>query len=489
MDAGPRRSSEIVGLGPFVLVGARRRPAAGVHAATRTTGGGTPHQTPLPYLDRLTVEIIPDQNAEALRLESGATDLMSNADIRPDDYARFKRLADQGRLKLLDAGWASIRTSSGSTSSRHRRKMPSRGCAAPSSDRRCRSASTVRRIANTVYLGAAVPVFGPITPRHGHVVFDRQSPRYPYDPGEGATAAGGCRPDGSRWRRQLEDAVGSPVRFSVLVQKDATLRERTVAFLQEQLRPLGICLDVVGLDPRRASANAGWSGDYDSIFHGFQASATDPAMNLDFWLSSGNSALLEPRPGQAGDRLGGADRRADAAAGAGAGSGRAAAAVRGGAAGVRRAVAGHLFRRSQSDHRHESAGRGTPTPVPQIPQLLWTADTLAVSGRAAPGNAVSSQTPKQPAVTPHLGSFILRRAAAAVVLVLVVSSAAVVLGRLAPGDHLSEFELTPRPDRRRTASPRARRSAPPCSISPGSPVRPTSIWASRPGIPAGASAT
>ncbi len=46
-------------------------------------------------------------------------------------------------------------------------------------------------------------------------------------------------------------------------------------------------------------------------------------------------------------------------------------------------------------------------------------------------------------MTPHFGSFILRRAASAVVLVLVVSSAAVVLARLAPGDHLSEFELTP----------------------------------------------
>lgn len=46
-------------------------------------------------------------------------------------------------------------------------------------------------------------------------------------------------------------------------------------------------------------------------------------------------------------------------------------------------------------------------------------------------------------MTPHLGSFILRRAVSAIILVLVVSSAAVILARLAPGDHLSEFELTP----------------------------------------------
>ena len=46
-------------------------------------------------------------------------------------------------------------------------------------------------------------------------------------------------------------------------------------------------------------------------------------------------------------------------------------------------------------------------------------------------------------MTPHFVSFVLRRAASAVLLVLLVSSAAVVLARLAPGDHLSEFELSP----------------------------------------------
>jgi peptide/nickel transport system permease protein len=46
-------------------------------------------------------------------------------------------------------------------------------------------------------------------------------------------------------------------------------------------------------------------------------------------------------------------------------------------------------------------------------------------------------------VTPHFGFFVLRRGLSAVVLVLVVSSAAVLLARLAPGDHLSEFDLAP----------------------------------------------
>ena len=77
------------------------------------------------------------------------------------------------------------------------------------------------------------------------------------------------------------------------MQKDVTTRERTVSLLQEQLRQLGVGVDVVGLD--LGSIGKRWvTGDYDSIFHGWQASATDPAMNLDFWLSSGNNHFWNP---------------------------------------------------------------------------------------------------------------------------------------------------------------------------------------------------
>ena len=46
-------------------------------------------------------------------------------------------------------------------------------------------------------------------------------------------------------------------------------------------------------------------------------------------------------------------------------------------------------------------------------------------------------------MTPHFSLFVLRRAAASILLVLAVASAAHLLAGLAPGDHLSEFEMTP----------------------------------------------
>ena len=367
--------SEIAGLGPFVLsehvAGQRLVFTRNPHYWRRAANGET-----LPYLDRLRVEIIPDQNAEALRLESGATDLMSNADIRPDDYARFKRLADQGRLKLLDAGvgldpsvlWFNLKPVAGAHAKPWLHRAEFRQGVSYAVDREA--------IANTVYLGAAVPVSSPVTPSFGPW-YSTSVPTYNHDPARARrllAAAGLTDKDGDG---QLEDAAGAPVRFSVLVQKDVTIRERTVSLLQEQLRRVGIALDVVGLD--LGSIVKRWmTGDYDSIFHGFQVSATDPALTLDFWLSSGSTHFWnpgQPKPATAWEaRIDELMRRQSTT--------------------TDMAERQRLFvdvQRVFAEHvpaLYFVAPKVTialgprvlnATPSPQVPQLLWSADTLAAS--------------------------------------------------------------------------------------------------------------
>ena len=92
----------------------------------------------------------------------------------------------------------------------------------------------------------------------------------------------------------LDDASGKPVRFSIITQA-GNIRERVATMFQEQLRQTGITLDVVGLDP--SSIFGRWrKGDYESIYFGVQASAYDPAMNLDFWLSGGSAHVWNSGP-------------------------------------------------------------------------------------------------------------------------------------------------------------------------------------------------
>src|SRR5206468_7268344 len=77
--------SELAGLGPFML--------SGYQPGQRLVFSRNPHYderaadgTQLPYLDRIVVEVIPDQSAELLRLESGEIDMMTS-EISPDAFA------------------------------------------------------------------------------------------------------------------------------------------------------------------------------------------------------------------------------------------------------------------------------------------------------------------------------------------------------------------------------------------------------------------
>ena len=105
--------SEIVGLGPFVLsqyVPGQRLVFERNPRYFRKAADGTA----LPYLDRITVEIIPDQNTELLRLEAGQIDMMTS-EIAPEAYASLKRAADAGRVQLIDLGVGYNANASGST--------------------------------------------------------------------------------------------------------------------------------------------------------------------------------------------------------------------------------------------------------------------------------------------------------------------------------------------------------------------------------------
>jgi ABC-type transport system substrate-binding protein len=90
----------------------------------------------------------------------------------------------------------------------------------------------------------------------------------------------------------LETADGRPARFSMLSQANH-IRGRTAAALEAQLRHIGIGVDLVGLDTG-AIIKRFEEGDYDSIYFGIQASGTDPALNLDLWLSAGHMHFWNP---------------------------------------------------------------------------------------------------------------------------------------------------------------------------------------------------
>ena len=73
---------------------------------------------PLPYLDGVVLDIVPDQNAELLRLQSGAID-MTQQHLRAEDYAPVRELRAQGRrCRCSSSASGSTPTRSSSTCGR-----------------------------------------------------------------------------------------------------------------------------------------------------------------------------------------------------------------------------------------------------------------------------------------------------------------------------------------------------------------------------------
>jgi peptide/nickel transport system substrate-binding protein len=369
--------SEIAGLGPFVLAehvsGQRlvfaRNPRYWRRDAARAQ---------LPYLDKLTILIVPDQNTEALRMQAGEIDLMGSGEIRPEDYSAFKRIAEHGRLRLLEAGIGLDPTLLWFNLSPARAGSPRHAWFQQKSFRQGVSCAADRQgIVNTVHLGAAVPLYGPITPANRQWYSEPRS-KCDHDlvkARELFALAGLTDRNGDG---MLDDASSRPVRFSILTQRGHSIRERTVAVLQEQLRQVGLAVDIVTLDPPALFQR--WSqGDYDSIYFGIISSTTDPALNPQFWLSSGNYHLWNPEQSTPATDW---ERRID-----------------------------ELFRQQAVETRLSERQRlvaeavrimedelpavyftapkvtltlslrvANPQPASQIPQLLWSSDTLAVAG-------------------------------------------------------------------------------------------------------------
>ena len=283
--------SEIVGLGPFVVheyvPGQRVVFARNPRYFVKAPDGG-----PLPYLDRIVVEIIPDQSAELLRLESGHLDMMTS-EIAPEAYAPLKRAADQGRVKLLDLGvsrnadglWFNLR--SGALGQDTRAAWLQRD-----ELRRAISMAVDRKVfADTVFFGAGVPVYGPETPAN-KVWYWPGLPQTPHDPA-GATrllaTIGLTDRDGDGL---LEDARNRPARFTLLTQKGRPSLERGAAVIRDELKKIGVTVDVVALDAR-AVIDQFLRARYEAIYFNADKTDLDPGTNPDFWLSSGSAHMWD----------------------------------------------------------------------------------------------------------------------------------------------------------------------------------------------------
>lgn len=278
--------SDIVGTGPFLL----REYQAGQRIVLdrnprywrRAADGG-----PLPYIDRLVLEIVPEQNAELLRLQSGETDL-TNSELRPEDYLPVREAEQAGRLRLIELGvgpdpdafWFCLKPEV-------KGKDPRFAFVQRPEFRQAISHAVDREaFAETVFLGAAVPVWGPITPGNRQW-FWPDVPRYPHDDERARALLEGLGLEDRNGNGVVEDAKGTEARFTVLTQRGIGWYERGTAVLRDELSRIGIALDIAPLE-LGAMVQRLQACDYDAIYYRPVMTDLDPAGNMDVWLSSGS---------------------------------------------------------------------------------------------------------------------------------------------------------------------------------------------------------
>jgi len=284
---------DLVSLGPFVLSafepGQRLVFARNPRYWRKDSAG-----RPLPYIDRLTLEIVPEQDAETLRLQSGQSDLIAT-ELRTADYAPLKRLAEQGKITLIDVGdgydadslWINLKPGA------FGRNDPRAAWIQRDELRRAISMTVDRDLfLNTVYLGAGAPMFGPISPANKKW-YAPDVPRTPHDPAQARRLLASIGLLDRNGDGMLEDAHDRPARFTLITQKGRSDRERAVAVIRDELKKIGVDVDVVMLDFLEVVKRI-YSGNYEAIYLGAPATDVDPASNLDFWMSSGGQHFWNP---------------------------------------------------------------------------------------------------------------------------------------------------------------------------------------------------
>jgi peptide/nickel transport system substrate-binding protein len=279
--------SEVAAIGPFVL----REFTPGQRVVYdrnprywRTAADGQR----LPYLDRLVLQFIPEQNAELLALQAGTTDL-TQSELRPDDYVPIRRAEEEGKLTLIEGGVAPDADALWFCMNPEAKKGDRRLAFVQKREFRQALSHAVDReeFAQTVFLGEAVPVWGPITPGN-KPWFSPNVPRYPHDVTRARELLKSIGLEDRNGNGVVETADGVEARFTVMTQRGIGYYERGVMVLREQAAKIGIALDGTPLEyPTMIQRML--ACQYDAIYMRPYFSHLDPASNLDFWLSSGST--------------------------------------------------------------------------------------------------------------------------------------------------------------------------------------------------------
>lgn len=241
----------------------------------------------LPYLDSIRLDIEQNPEIEAMRFKRGEVHLINT--VSP---AIFEKLsADKAAVR--DAG------ASTDTEQLWFNQVPSSPLPAykkawftSTNFRRAISESINREdMARIVFRGHAVPAIGIISPSN-KFWFNTSLKPHVYDT---ASALKRLQQDGFKLQGEtLRDKAGNAVEFSIVTNAGNRTREGMATMIQQDLKKIGIKVNVVTLDFNSLLERMTQSFNYEACILGFQNVELDPNSQMAVWLSSADNHQWNP---------------------------------------------------------------------------------------------------------------------------------------------------------------------------------------------------
>ena len=278
---------EMAVLGPFMV--ADYKPGASVLLKRNPNYWKTDAQgRKLPYLDSIRLDIQPNHDVEMLRFKRGEIDLINALD---SEY--FDKLAATSPQLVHDAG-PSLDSEQMWFNQVAKSPLPAykKNWFRSTNFRRAISAAINRAdLARVVFRGHAQAAVGPISPANkfwfnAHLQAETYSTE---------TALKALQGEGFRLENgTLKDKEGNAVVFSIITNSGNKYRERMATMIQEDLRKIGIQVNVVTLDFPSLIERITQTFDYEAILLGLTNIGLDPSEQMNVWLSSSENHQWNP---------------------------------------------------------------------------------------------------------------------------------------------------------------------------------------------------
>jgi len=285
---------QIAGLGPF-----RFKSYAPAHQLVlernphywKTDSDGAP----LPYLDELVFVFTPSQDTQVLRFQGGDIDAAN--DLKASDFAILEAGQEARGYRLFDLGaglefnflFFNLNPPAQGQAELTVKKTWFRN----KSFRQAISAAVDREaIARLVFQGRATPIWSYVSPGN-KAWFHADLPR-PARSLEQARKL--LLSAGFGWKDEaLIDANGVPVALTLITNSNNSERVQMMTIIQEDLRELGMKVQVVPLEFRALLARILETKDYEICVLGLGGGDVDPNPLMNVLLSSGDIHLWNPR--------------------------------------------------------------------------------------------------------------------------------------------------------------------------------------------------